>query len=142
MTETRPAPTRSAATTTAPPSYVTADEGKVPAFIVYALYIAGVFSAHLISPVGVIVAYVCRDGASPWVRSHFDQQVGMFWVVFWWMIAPFLIGIGLITLLPVIGAIAAIPLLIVWGVAAVVTTIWFAIKSVMGLLRLINSQPA
>lgn len=122
--------------------YSTADEGKVPAFIVYALYIAGVFSANLISPIGVIVAYVCRDGASPWVRSHLDQQVRMFWVVFWWMLGPLLIGAGLIFGLGVIGLAAAIPLVIIWAIAAVVTTIWFAIKSVLGLLRLINGQAA
>lgn len=126
----------------APHSAATADDGKVPAFIVYGLYIAGVFSANLISPIGVIVAYVCRDGASPWVRSHLDSQIRMFWVVFWWMIAPFLIGMVLLGVMPVIGAIAAIPLLIVWGIAALVTTIWFCVKSVLGLLRLINSQPA
>lgn len=122
--------------------YSTADEGKVPAFIVYALYIAGVFSANLISPIGVIVAYVCRDGASPWIRSHLDQQVRMFWVVFWWMILPLVIGLVLIFAVPIIGIPAAIPLGIIWAVAAVVTTIWFAIKSVLGLLRLINSQAA
>lgn len=124
------------------PAHATADDGKVPAFVVYGLFIAGVFSANLISPIGVIVAYVTRDGASPWVRTHLDQQIRMFWFVFWWMIAPFLIGLGLITVVPVIGALAAIPLLIVWGVAALITTIWFAVKSVMGLLKLVNGQPA
>lgn len=123
-------------------SYATADEGKVPAFIVYALYIAGVFSANLISPIGVIVAYVCRDGASPWVRSHLDQQVRMFWVVFWWMILPLVIGLTLIFVVPIIGIAAAIPLGIIWAVAAVVSTIWFAIKSVLGVLQLINGRAA
>ena len=122
--------------------YATADEGKVPAFIVYALYIAGVFSANLISPIGVIVAYVCRDGASPWVRSHLDQQVRMFWAVFWWMIMPFVVGLALFFLVPVIGAVAVIPLGIIWVVVAVVTTVWFCIKSVLGLLRLVGGRPA
>jgi len=126
----------------APHSRADSDDGKVPAFIVYGLYIAGVFSANLISPIGVIVAYVCRDGASMWVRSHFDQQIRMFWFVFWWMIAPFLIGAGLLAVMPVIGAVAAIPLFIVWAVAALITTIWFCVKSVLGLLRLVNGQPA
>lgn len=120
----------------------TADEGKVPAFIVYGLYIAGVFSANLISPIGVIVAYVCRDGSAPWVRSHFDQQIRMFWAVFWWMMAPGIIGLIAIFGLGAIGLVAVVPLIIVWAIAALVTTIWFCVKSVMGLLRLINSQVA
>ncbi len=129
------------ASTHRPAASATADDGKVPAFIVYALYIAGVFSANLISPIGVIVAYVCRDGASPWVRSHMDSQIRMFWTVFWWMIAPFLIGLALITVMPIIGAVAAIPLLIVWGIAAIISTIWFAVKSVIGVLKLVNGAP-
>lgn len=126
-----PAPTSS----TAPP-YAGSDEGKVPAFIVYALFIAGVFSAHLISPIGVIVAYVTRGNAAPWVRTHLDQQIKMFWTVFWWIAGLVLLGLILAPIL--IG-------FLVWGVAVIVGvifTIWFAIKSVLGILRLINGQPA
>lgn len=115
--------------------YAEADHGKVPAFVVYALYIAGVFSAHLLSPIGVIVAYVTRADASPWVRTHLDQQIKMFWTVFWWIAALAVIGLVLAPIL--IG-------FLVWGVAivlAIIFTIWFAVKSVLGLLKLINGQP-
>ena len=124
-----------------PAAAVTADDGKVPAFIVYGLYIAGVFSANLISPIGVIVAYVCRDGASPWVRTHLDSQIRMFWVVFWWAIAPLLIGLAVIVATAGIGIIAAPLIGLVWIAALVITTIWFAIKSVIGLLKLVNGHP-
>lgn len=116
--------------------YATADQGKVPAFIVYALYIAGVFSAHTLSPVGVIVAYVVRNEASPWVRSHLDSQIRMFWTVFWSVAVPVIAGIILTPIL------VGIPILIAAIVVAVVMTIWFGVKSVLGLLKLINGQPA
>lgn len=119
----------------APQSYATADHGKVPAFIVYALYIAGVFSAHTLSPVGVIIAYVVRAEASPWVRSHLDSQIRMFWTVFWSVGVP--VAIGLI-LTPVL---VGIPILVAAIVVAVLMTIWFGVKSVLGLLKLINGQP-
>ncbi len=120
-------------------AYSGSDEGKVPAFIVYALYIAGVFSAHLISPIGVIVAYVSRGSASPWVRTHLDQQIKMFWTVFWWMV-----GLGLLAIvlaLPTLG-LSLVLAAIIGGIVFLIFTIWFAVKSLLGLLRLINGKPA
>jgi uncharacterized membrane protein len=122
-----------------PTSYATADQGKVPAFIVYALYIAGVFSAHLISPIGVIVAYVVRADASPWVRTHLDHQVKMFWTVFWWMAG--LITAGIIFSITVVGLVIGIPLFIAAAIAYLIFSIWFAVKSVIGMIRLSNGQP-
>jgi len=116
-----------------------ADEGKVAAVIAYILYIVGVFSAHTISPIGVIVAYVSRDGAAPWVRTHFDQQIKMFWTVFWWVG-----GAVLLTILLVAGLIT-IPFAFLTGLAAAVLylifSIWFAVKSFIGLMQLFNSRP-
>jgi uncharacterized membrane protein len=39
-----------------PTSYGTADHGRVAVLIVYGIYIVGVFSANLLSPIGVIIA--------------------------------------------------------------------------------------
>ncbi|HYE42251.1 MAG TPA: hypothetical protein VEA15_02565 [Caulobacteraceae bacterium] len=116
--------------------YGHAEEGKVAAVIVYLLYLAGVFSAHLISPIGVIVAYVTRNSASPWVRSHLDQQIKMFWTVFWWIAGLAILGLILAPIL--IG-------FVVWGIAAIVAvifTIWFAVKSFIGLMQLLNGKGA
>jgi uncharacterized membrane protein len=112
-------------------------EGKAAAIVVYILYLAGVFSAHLISPIGVIVAYVTRGGASPWVRTHLDAQIKMFWTVVWWMIGLALLGL---VLLPLLG----LGLVVWWALipVGVVLTIWFGVKSVLGLLRLSGDKPA
>ena len=39
-----------------PTSYAAEDHGRVPAFVVYVIYIAGVCTANLLSPIGVIIA--------------------------------------------------------------------------------------
>lgn len=117
--------------------YGHAEDGKVAAAIVYLLYIAGVFSAHLISPIGVIVAYVTRSGASPWVRTHLDAQIKMFWTVFWWIAGLAIIGAVLLLAfgLGLLVWLAIVPV-------AFILTIWFGVKSAIGLLRLFNGKVA
>ena len=110
-----------------------ADEGKVAAVIVYVLYIVGVFSANLISPIGVIVAYVSRGGAAPWVRAHFDLQIKMFWTVFWWSLVTVILAVVLF--IPTLSLSAWIGL----GVG-LLFTIWFAVKSALGALRLLDRR--
>jgi uncharacterized membrane protein len=112
-------------------------QGKTAAAVVYILYFAGVLSAHLLSPLGVIVAYVTRGGASPLMRTHLDSQIGMFWKVVWWMVGLALLGLVLIPFLGV-GLLVWLAILPVF----VVLTIWFAVKSVLGLVRLASDRPA
>jgi uncharacterized membrane protein len=112
------------------------DAGKASAIVVYVIYLLGVFSAHTLSPIGLIWAYVARGEAAPWVRTHFDIQIRMFWIVFLW-----LLGLGAVALLL---SFVLIGLLLwpVWGVAAIVFTIWFAVRSVLGLMALAQGRPA
>ncbi len=112
-----------------------ATEGKAAAIVVYILYLAGVFSAHTLSPIGVIVAYASRGGASPWVRAHLDSQIRMFWTVLFWIAGLALLGWA--TLL-----IFGLGLLVWLAIApiAVVLTLWFGVKSVLGLLRLAGDK--
>lgn len=132
MTDTAPGPHGQ---TTQP--YPHAEEGKVAAAVVYLLYLAGVFSVHLISPIGVIVAYVARSGASPWVRSHLDQQIRMFWTVFWWIAGLAIVGTVLLLALGLglLFWLAIIPV-------GLILTIWFGVKSFIGLMQVINGKPA
>jgi len=123
------------APTTQTPPQAHADEGKVAAVIAYILYIVGVFSAHLISPIGVIVAYVSRDGAAPWVRTHLDQQIKMFWTVFWWMLG---LIVACVVLAPVLIGFLLIPVAVI---AYLIFSIWFAVKSFIGLMQLFNARP-
>src|SRR5882724_8235109 len=46
--------------------------------LVYLLYLLG-FVIHPASLVGLVLAFVNRDGASPLERSHYDFQISTFW---------------------------------------------------------------
>ena len=54
------------------------DAGRT-AKIVYLLYLAGPV-VILTGLIGVIVAYVHRDGAPDWVGSHYRFQIRTFWI--------------------------------------------------------------
>ncbi len=115
---------------------VLAEEGRPAAAVVWLLYILSIPSAGVLALVGLIVAYVARGGAHGWVRSHFDQQIRIFWQSFWWHVIPWVL-IGLLCLV-------LIGLIFLWvpAVISLVLLIWFTVKSVFGLLNLIQSKPA
>ena len=113
-------------------------EGKVPALIAWGLFILSIPSANLLVLVGLIVSYVSRGTATGVPRQHIDAQIRLFWSVFWWTIAGWvgiaisiplaLIGIGVITGLA-------------FGLALLVLHIWFTVKSVLGLIQLLQDRP-
>ena len=51
--------------------------GNIPQ-LVYLLYLVG-FVIHPALLVGLVLAFVNRDGASPLERSHYDFQISTFW---------------------------------------------------------------
>jgi uncharacterized membrane protein len=99
---------------------------RTPAIIIYALYIAAVFSAGLAGIVGVIMAYVKRDDARGTIwESHYANQIESFWI---WLV---LFAAGCAT---------------VWvfflGIAVVAAAfIYFLFRTVKGLIRAIDSKP-
>ncbi|ADM08259.1 hypothetical protein PB2503_00892 [Parvularcula bermudensis HTCC2503] len=48
--------------------------------IIYGLYLIALFTGFPFF-IGVIIAYVARDGVTPAARSHYDHQVRIFWTV-------------------------------------------------------------
>jgi uncharacterized membrane protein len=103
------------------------------------LYLLSIPSAALFALVGVIVALSGRAGAGPIARSHLDDQVRIWFIAFWWAIG--------IAIAWVIGALLIFALglgLLVWwvlGIVAFVVMLWFTIKSLLGLLALIDNRP-
>ena len=118
-----------------------ADEGagRVAALAVWALYLLSIRSSGLLALLGVIVAYVARDGASSWARTHFDAQIALWWTAALWAVGLAVAGfIALALTLVLIG----FPLLwLVWLIGALVA-IWFTVRSAIGLYRLLNRQDA
>lgn len=113
-----------------------AEEGRPAAAVVWLLYILSIPSAGTLAIVGLIVAYVARSSARGWVLTHFDQQIRIFWQSFWWHVVPWVV-IGLLCMV-------LIGLIFLWvpAVISFILLIWFTVKSVFGLLALIQAKPA
>jgi len=117
-------------------------EGKPAALIAWGLYILSLPSANLLVLVGLIVAYAGRGGSSGLSRAHIDAQIGLFWSVFWWTILLWIaIGICVVSFLaaPATG-IVLVPLGLILGLGLLFLTVWFTIKSIIGLMHLIGGK--
>jgi uncharacterized membrane protein len=82
--------------------------------IIYILYLVGLISGITLL-IGVIMAYVNRDGAPDWLQSHYRFQIRTFWI-------------GL--LYSVIGGILSIVLIgfLIW----LFTVVWLIVRCVKG----------
>ena len=47
--------------------------------IIYVLYLIGLVNGVTII-VGVVMAYIYRDGAPDWLRTHYESQIRIFWI--------------------------------------------------------------
>lgn len=112
-------------------------EGKVPALVAWALYILSIPSLNVLVLVGLVVAYAARGSATGLARAHMDAQIRLFWSVFWWTIACWIaIAISFVASFILIG----IPFLLVFGVLWFLITVWFTVKSVIGLFNLLGDR--
>ncbi len=96
------------------------DEQTLP-LVIYILYLIPVGVTHI---VGLVMAYVARDGAPEWLRSHYTNQIRTFWIgLLYFCIAGMLcvILVGFL-ILPVV-------------------VIWFIVRCALGLARLAQHQP-
>ncbi len=112
-------------------------EGKVPALIGWGLYILSIPSANLLVIVGLVVAYASRSSATGLALAHLDAQIRLFWSVFWWTIACWLaIGVSALASLILIG----IPFLLLFLALWFLISVWFTVKSVLGLINLLGDR--
>lgn len=113
-------------------------EGKVGALIAWALFILSIPSANVLVLVGLVVAYVTRGTAAGVARQHIDAQIRLFWSVFWWTIAAW-IGIAVSALASVV--LIGIPFLLLFLLIWFLLSVWFTVKSVLGLINLLQDKP-
>jgi uncharacterized membrane protein len=114
------------------------EPGRSSAFIVYVLYLLSIPSFAVFALVGVIVALVGRDGAGPLARAHLDDQVRFWFVAFWWAVGIVLVTVfGWILTVVLVG----FPILLLAWLAALIVGIWFTVKSLLGLLKLLDNRP-
>ena len=114
-------------------------EGKPAALIAWALYILSIPSANVLVLVGLVVAYAARGTATGLPRQHIEAQIALFWSVFWWTIALWvLIAISMAASIILIG----IPFLLLFGALWFLLSIWFTVKSILGVVNLVSDKPA
>lgn len=114
-------------------------EGKPAALIAWGLYILSIPSANVLVLVGLVVAYAARGSATGLPRQHIEAQIALFWSVFWWTIALWvLIAISMFASIILIG----IPFLLLFGALWFLLSIWFTVKSILGLVNLMSDKPA
>lgn len=114
-----------------------AQPGRSAALLVYGLYLLSIPSFAIFALLGVIVALASRDGASPFARSHLDDQIRIWFLAFWWAIGLALLAlVGWLTVVILIG----IPLLWLAGLGGLILMLWFTVKSVLGLLALLDNR--
>lgn len=114
------------------------DPGRGSALIVYALYLLSIPSFAIFALIGVILALVSRDGAGPLSRAHLNDQIRIWFVAFWWAV-----GIAIATVFGAILTVVLIGFPILWiaGLAGLIIMLWFTIKSLLGLLALLDGRP-
>jgi len=107
------------------PAPILSRQHEMP-LIIYILYLA-----HFVPVigwvsciVGLVLAYVERDTAPEWLRSHYTFQIRTFWIGLLYVAVSLLLCIVLI----------GIPLLLAaW--------IWFVVRCALGLSRLLRNEP-
>lgn len=114
-------------------------EGKPAALIAWALYILSIPSANVLVLVGLVVAYAARGSATGIARQHIEAQIALFWSVFWWTIALWvLILISSVASIVLIG----IPFLLLFLALWFLLSVWFTVKSILGVINLLSDKPA
>lgn len=99
-----------------------AEEGKT-ATLIYILYLAGLILG--VTPlIGLVMAYIYRDGAPHWVRTHYHYQIRTFWIGLLFVV------VGAATAAIFIG----IMILVFW-------LIWYVVRCVKG-IKLISEGRA
>ena len=101
------------------------DDTRTLAIIVYGLYLGALFCVGLSGIAGVILAYIKRDDAKGTIwHSHFENAIHTFWI---WLGLSIL---GILTIWFLVGL-----------VVLVAAYIYFAYRTIKGLLRAIESKP-
>lgn len=114
-------------------------EGKPAALVAWALYILSIPSANVLVLVGLVIAYAQRSSATGLARDHIEAQIRLFWSVFWWTIALWiLIAISFAASFVLIG----IPFLLLFWALWFLLSVWFTVKSIFGLINLLQDKPA
>ncbi len=91
--------------------------------LIYILYLVGIF-IPFVNIIGVIMAYVNKNDAPEWLRSHYQFQIRTFWIGFLYA------SIGILLLFILIGALVLL-----------FVAVWYIIRCVKG-FKYLDTQVA
>jgi len=103
-----------------PASSPLADERQM-ALIIYILFLAPL--GGLTHVIGLIMAYVARDSAPPWLQTHYTYLIRTFWMGLLYFVIAGVLCVVLI----------GIPLLFA-------AFLWFVVRCAVGLVRLFRGE--
>ena len=117
-------------------SYAVDTEDKTLPTVSYGLYLLS-FATIFTVFIGLFIAYSNRDIAGPKARSHYTFMINTFWM-----------AIGLYVVGGVLTAVGAVLSIILIGIPALIlgvlilggVSVWFAVRSVMGLVYLSRDE--
>lgn len=99
------------------------EPGKVNVQIIYLLYLVG-FAIGVTVLIGLVLAYLNRDKAEGWARTHYVWAIRTFWIAL---------------LFGVISALLTTVLIGVLGFFA--TAVWIVVRCVIGLQKAAREEP-
>lgn len=102
---------------------VTRNETRPPQ-IIYALYLAGIVTANITLLIGVIIAYVYRKDATPWLQPHYRYLIRTFWIGTLYACIAFVLSVFIIGTL-------------LWPLLAV----WLGVRCVLGWVDVRKGRP-
>lgn len=91
--------------------------------LIYILYLVAVV-AGITSIVGVIMAYMAKDQAPEWLRSHYRNQIHIFWKGILYSLVGLALTVVLIGLLVLLAAF-----------------IWYVVRTIKGMQALSKGEP-
>ena len=129
--------TETVVTPETPPPAKAGHEDRVLPAIVYALYLLGLTHFGLTTLVGVIIAYVARDGAGPIARSHYDFLIRTFWPYLVVGLLAFAVGlVGVVLTLVLIG----FPILMGAAFLLLAISVWVLVRCIVGIVYLARGE--
>lgn len=119
--------------TDAPPPPASSSDLRTIAIVLYCLSLAGFLTGGLTSLVALILGLVKRaDATGTPYESHFEFAN---WTNVWCLVGAISIAIvGTLLLIVIVG-------FLVWWIGFLLLAIWYLIRNVVGLIRLMDDQP-
>ncbi|WP_106478783.1 DUF4870 family protein [Phytohalomonas tamaricis] len=72
-------------------TYVRDDENPTIARVIYILYLVSL-AAGITAVVGLVMAYIYKRRASPWLAEHYRFQIRTFWIGALYLVAAFFLS--------------------------------------------------